>query len=58
MDDTETMPISLRCRLAAFAIAKSDTDSDPATAATRSLIAAAWIELAEEQEWLNADWWC
>jgi hypothetical protein len=48
-----------RYRLTALAIAKrTDADTDPETAAALALIASAWVELAEEQDWLNADWWC
>jgi hypothetical protein len=38
-------------------LARTDVDTDPATAEALSVIAAAWIDLVEEQEWLNADWW-
>jgi hypothetical protein len=56
MDDTETMP-NINATSVGGASQKSDVETDPATAAAFSLIAAAWTELAEEQEWLNSGWW-
>jgi hypothetical protein len=59
MDDFETVPAPIRYRWTGLAIAiRLDADTDPAAAATLSSIAAAWIESAEEHEWLDADWWC
>jgi hypothetical protein len=59
MNDSKTVPAPTQYRLTAPAIViKIDADTDPTTAATLSLIAAIWIELGEEQEWLSADWWC
>lgn len=59
MDESEVVPTPTQYRLAASTIAiRTDADTDPATAASLSLIAVVWMELGEDQEWLSAVWWC
>ncbi|WP_299711455.1 hypothetical protein [Tardiphaga sp.] len=57
MDDTEILQGCVPCPVTAVAIAKTDVDTDPLTAAALSVIAAAWADLIDEQEWVNAYWW-